>query len=550
MLQPNRRRAIPELTRIVAKAAFPKGSPYITLRDELGTIFEDQAFTHLYPDIGQPGESPGRLALVTIMQYVENLTDRQAADAVRARVDWKYALGLELTDAGFHYSVLSEFRSRLITAGDERMLLETLLERCAAKGLLGGKSNQRTDSTHVLAAIRSLTLVELVGETMRKTLETIAGVSSDWLERRLRPEWVKRYGRPFDSYRLPKGKDKRLELAILIGRDGFSLLESIFEPQTPEVIKQLDIVEILRQVWVQQFYRGEGEIHWRTKQQWGQPSAGGMISSVEDVDARYSLKRSTEWTGYKVHLTETCASLHPRLITQVETTAATVHDVKVTRSVQDDLTSRGLAPEVHLVDMGYMETDLLVSSQNRGIDLVGPMPSSKSWQDKDETAFDHSHFQIDWVNRVASCPGGKESTNCSDRKTWRGTPNLVFTFRLEDCRGCSFRQRCTRAKNVGRTLTIYPQEPYEALRDARERQQTREFKELYNARAGIEGTISQAVRSMGLRKSRYSGLARTHVQHVATAAAINVVRLVSWLNGKRPRATPVSPLVSLAARMG
>lgn len=137
------------------------------------------------------------------MQYVDNLTDRQAAQAVRERISWKYALGLELTDPGFHYSVLSEFRQRLVAGSAERRLLDKLLERCAARGLLKGKKKQRTDSTHVLAAIRTLTLLELVGETMRRTLDDIAQVAPEWLQKQMQPEWIKRYGRRFDSYRLP-----------------------------------------------------------------------------------------------------------------------------------------------------------------------------------------------------------------------------------------------------------------------------------------------------------------------------------------------------------
>lgn len=548
MLQPNRNMAIPELTKLVAQAAFPNGSLFITLRDELGPVFEDEAFAAFYPSLGQPAESPGRLAMVTVMQFAENLTDRQAADAVRGRIDWKYALGLELSDPGFHYSVLSEFRQRLVSQGAERTLLEAVLDCCTAKGLLGGKVKQRTDSTHVLAAIRSLTLLELVGETMRRVLDAIAQVDPDWLQGRLQPEWIKRYGRRFDSYRLPKSPEEREALAETIGRDGYGLLEAIYEGSTPSAVRELAIVDIMRRIWVQQFYRSEGKAHWRTKKQWGQPPAGLMIASAEDLEAKYCIKRSTEWTGYKVHLTETCAIEHPRLITQVETTAATVHDVKVTEVIQDDLASRGLKPEVHLVDMGYVETDLLVNSQNKGIDLAGPVPSSKSWQDREDEALEHTQFHIDWEQRIATCPSGKTSEHCSDRKTWRGTPSLIFSFRFEDCQICPLRQRCTKAKNVGRTLTVFPKEQYEALLLARHRQQTEDFKSLYSARAGIEGTISQSVRSMDLRHARYIGLARTHLQHIATAAAINVTRIVDWLNGKRPADTRITPFLALAAR--
>lgn len=139
MLNPDQDPGIPEMTKLVAREAFPQGNILLTMRDELGPSFKDEQFHDLYPALGQPAVSPACLALVTVMQFVENLSDRQASQAVRARIDWKYALGLELSDPGFHYSVLSEFRSRLIEGGAEQLLLEKILERCQARGLLGGK---------------------------------------------------------------------------------------------------------------------------------------------------------------------------------------------------------------------------------------------------------------------------------------------------------------------------------------------------------------------------------------------------------------------------
>lgn len=165
-LKPQVIQEVPELTRRVAHAAFPKGSPYLTLRDELGTIFEDDDFVNLYPQKGQPALPPWRLALVTILQFRENLSDRQAAEAVRSRIDWKYLLGYELTDPGFHFSVLSDFRSRFLN-GHEALLLDKLVQCCRGKGLFKERGQQRTDATRVLAAIRVMNRLELVGETMR-----------------------------------------------------------------------------------------------------------------------------------------------------------------------------------------------------------------------------------------------------------------------------------------------------------------------------------------------------------------------------------------------
>jgi transposase len=164
---------IPEETIRIAHSVLPKGNVWMQMRDELGTLYADEDFADLFPSRGQPAEAPWRLALVTIMQYAEGLTDRQAADAVRTRIDWKYLLSLELTDAGFDFSVLSEFRGRLLAQGAERRLFDVLLEHCRKRGWIKARGKQRTDSTHVLAAIRTLRRLECVGETMRHTWSTV-----------------------------------------------------------------------------------------------------------------------------------------------------------------------------------------------------------------------------------------------------------------------------------------------------------------------------------------------------------------------------------------
>src|SRR4051794_34409382 len=176
-LKPSPIGPVPEGTARVARAAFRKGNPLLKLRDELGAVFADADFADLFPQLGQPGLPPWRLALVTLLQFRENLPDRQAAEAVRARIDWKYLLGLELDDPGFDHSVLCEFRARLLEGGAEERLLHRLLEVCQARGLLKARGRQRTDSTRVLASIRALNRLELVGETLRAALNELATVA-------------------------------------------------------------------------------------------------------------------------------------------------------------------------------------------------------------------------------------------------------------------------------------------------------------------------------------------------------------------------------------
>ncbi len=184
--------SIPAETMRVARAAYPKGSLAMRLRDEVGGLYQDEQFSALFPSRGQPAEAPWRLAIVVVLQYVEGLTDRQAAEAVRGRIDWKYALGLELSDPGFDASVLSEFRERLVAGQAETLLLDVLLERCKQRGWLKAGGKQRSDSTHVLACVRSLSNLECVGETLRATLDDMARVAPDWLASQITPEWFER----------------------------------------------------------------------------------------------------------------------------------------------------------------------------------------------------------------------------------------------------------------------------------------------------------------------------------------------------------------------
>ncbi len=237
-LKPSPIQPVPAETARVARAAFPKGNVYLKLRDQLGTIFSDADFAALFPKDGQPTYAPWRLALVTVLQFREHLADRQAAEAVRARMDWKYLLGLELADPGFDFSVLSEFRSRLLAGNAEGVLLEKLLQECQAFGFIKARGKQRTDSTHVLAAIRVMSRLELLGETVRAALNVLATVAPDWLRALAPPEWHERYDRRVEHGWLPKGKEKRTAYAQTVGQDGFALLAALAAPETPQGLSQ------------------------------------------------------------------------------------------------------------------------------------------------------------------------------------------------------------------------------------------------------------------------------------------------------------------------
>lgn len=534
-LRPDPIGPVPAETARVARAAFPKGSRYLQMRDVLGTIFADADFAALYPARGRPVEAPWRLALVTVMQFAEGLSDRQAAEAVRARIDWKYALGLDLTDPGFDFSVLSEFRARLIAGAAEQLLLDRHLAACAARGLLTARGRQRTDSTHVLGALRVLSRLECVAETLRCALEAIAVEVPGWLQAFAPPEWFDRYGRRIEEYRLPRGNAERQAFAAAVGIDGLALLAAVDGPDAPPGLRGLPAVAVLRRIWGQQFAAGEGRA--RLREPKDLPRAAEQVETPHEPEARYAVKRGMNWTGYKVHLTETCDDGRPHLITQVATTVATDADIEQLAPIQANLAQKGLLPGHHLVDGGYMRGRNLVSSRARhGIDLIGPIAEDHQWQAKAGTGYDVSHFQIDWAAHEVTCPRGQTSVRWSETETARARTMIGGTFAAADCTPCPVRAQCTRAKTLPRSLTLQPRAEHAAIPAARQRQQTDGFAADDARRAGIEGTLSQGVRACGLRTARYRGLAKTHLQHLATATALNVQRVTAWLD-EQPRAT-------------
>lgn len=536
---------IPEDTAKVARAAFPKGCGYMTLADKIGVVYQDSKFAPLFSDLGRPAESPGRLALISAMQFAEGLTDRQAAHAVRSRIDWKYVLGLELTDPGFDFTVLSDFRERVMRGGAEAQLLDDMLAQFKAGGFIKERGRQRTDSTHVLAAVRRVNRLECIGETLRYALNTLATVAPEWLRPQIKPDWVERYSDRMEQYRLPKGQEERQALAETMGADGHDLLAAIYSTDAPEWLRQVPAVEILRRVWVQQFCVEEGRMKWREAADL--PPAPLMIESPYDVEAHFSTKRETNWVGFKVHVTETCDPDTPNLITHVETTPATTPDVSVTGKIHEALAKKDLLPGEHLIDAGYPDADHLVTSKKEhDIDLCGPVRQDTSWQACTNQGFDLAHFTINWEAQTVTCPEGKVSQGWSPSRN-RGNDVIHVGFAPKDCKACAQRSQCTQAKVGPRTITLSPKEQHEALQAARERQTTEEFKQRYAVRAGVEGTISQGIRRCGLRRSRYIGQAKTHLQHVLTAASINLARTIAWLQGVPQAQTRRSRFALLAA---
>ncbi|MGH3125581.1 MAG: transposase, partial [Streptosporangiaceae bacterium] len=412
----------------------------------------DGQFATAFGTRGRPGWSPSRLALVTVLQRAENLTDRPAAEAVRTRIDWQYLLGLGLDDPGFDHTVLAEFRAKVADAGLEQVALDALLVKLAADGLIKAGGKQRTDSTHVVAAVAALNRLGLAGESVRAAVEALAAAHPAWLAQRVcLADWTRRYGTPMTSWRPPASKAKQDELAIAYARDGYALLEAVYDESAPAWLREIPAVGVLRRVLLQNYTRvitssGREVIRRREKEPEGDglPPGHTRIASPYDLDARWGVKREELWLGYKLHVTETCDDappcscrpaadgdregghcaggrehgkgcarlVFPNLITCVATTDATVTDNQMTGAIDDELAGKNLAPGRHYLDSGYLSAALALSEAARhGIALIGPLLADTSAQARAGNGYARADFTVDYDHKAVTCPQGKTSVS-------------------------------------------------------------------------------------------------------------------------------------------
>ncbi|WP_433192206.1 transposase [Nocardia sp. CA-107356] len=283
-LGPGSAKTVPPLTALIARASNPRGTTAMWIRDRLESLWDNEDFADWYPRDGRPGLSPAQLATVCVLQYVLDLSDRQVAEAVRCRIDFKYALALELNDPGFHHSVLSDFRDRLAEGDRADRLLDLVLARLADAGLVRERTTQRTDCTHVLAVVRDLTRLELITEAVRAALEELARAAPHLLTGLVDEEWGRRYGRQMRVGRNPTRPKTRI---LTTGEDACQLLEHMRE-HGPDHLSGPQ-AQALRQIVLQNYYRDDKDrLRWRTDTDGGLPPSAVAIVSPYDIQARYA----------------------------------------------------------------------------------------------------------------------------------------------------------------------------------------------------------------------------------------------------------------------
>lgn len=503
-----------------------KPHPFIAFVDQAGEIFEAADFTAMYSVLGQSAIHPGLLALATLLQHAEGISDRQASERMDDSLMWKYALRLGINDSGWDPSVYSEFRTRLLESGSAELILDKLLHIAEELELLD-TSKQRTDATHILSAAKMMNRVELLHECVFDCLNELVDEAPDFLIEINRKEWLDRYFsmRPY-NYRVPKSDEAKKKLADTIGADAKYIIERIEGSPESERLGRLLSVQILRRVMAEQFDDTEGGPSLKAKDKLG--PAGERIATPKDPDATFGAKRGQTWLGSKAHFTETYGADKPHLITNVTTTAAHVNDSLALEEIHENLKSKGHKPQMHLVDSGYVNVPILSAANAKDdIDVMTRITNGHSWQSIAGKGLDISQFVIDFENRSVKCPAGVVSSSWKSKGGDDGVINVSFP--AQSCTICPFKADCTQASS--RKLQFKQKFVFDFLQVYRDRQQTAEFKKEYSKRSGSEGTISQLVRTCNARRSKYFGLKKTHLQNVLSAAAINVLRMGNWMLG-------------------
>jgi hypothetical protein len=408
----------------------------------------------------------------------------------------------------------------------------------------------------VISAVRDLNRTALAGEAVRAALEALTCAAPHWVAQVIDvPGWSRRYGARVDTWRMPSSKTKREQLAVDFGRDGFAVLGAVYDPAAPAGGRQIPAVQVLRTVLVQNYIRftarnGKEVIKRREAEDEGLPPGHLRLTSPYDLDARWGVKGDFLWNGYKLHVSEGCTDAaeddrgHPNLITNVATTDATVPDVTALDGIQACLQRCSLLPGEHYVDSGYASAELSTGSLPRdGIALITPVLADTSRQARAK-GFDASKFAIDWANQQVRCPQGQTSSSWSPAHR-HGKPAVVVKWATTICCPCPVRQACTTSKRGYRQLSLHPRALAETLHAARTAQADRDWKTAYALRAGVEGSIAQAVCVTGCRRARYRGLAKTHLEHVFSAVALNLIRLDAWWHGRPLDRTRTSHLARL-----
>src|SRR5437899_3339564 len=473
-------------------------------------------------DNGRPAVDPVMLCGVTLLQFMEQVADRAAAEHVVYHLGWKYALDLELDYEGFHPTVLVYFRDRLEEKGAERVIFDGVVQLLMELELVKRKGKQRLDSTHILGYVKEMSGLECAIETLRLALEDleqeVGGSQRPEFWERL---WVIDVQSKLD-WRL--GWAERQSRYRQCGQEMREVLEWIDRNRAD--LSEREAVKLLRRVFEEQFEVVEGKLQPRLKR----PSCA--VQNPHDPDAHYAQKRKKQWVGYKVHVVESVDPEQPakrkgepagHFITEMLTTEAAQDEMAgLAQALKREQERHELEPQAMYADAGYVTENTLAQAQQSGMELLGP-----TRPDPHKGPYNADAFHVDIEKLQAVCPQGNLSTQCSRiQDAYMGTEYYRIEW-ASQCDCCPVQKQCTRSKSGRRILVVGLR--HDLVKKRREEMRERGFSKKMHSRNGIEGTHSELVRGHGLRRTKYRGQARVSLSHYLMGAACNVKRYLNLL---------------------
>lgn len=486
-----------------------------TIKEEITPLVKDTDFEDMYKDGGRPPVSPRILLLVTIMQFLEKLSDRAAATNLKFRLDWKIAFNLPLDYMGIHPTTLCYFRERLVNNEKASLAFDKVLEHLVSVGLVKKRGKQRIDSTHIIANVRELSRLELLTETLRLfcvdikkhkiSLEDdvllnyfelyIEKFSIKGLSNAVRDELIQQAGNAMQAF--VEWTKNSCHSKKITGLKSFEVLEKVLSQnfeQKQEENKKIELIKV-----------ATGKDH---------------ICSPHEVGAEYANKGGAGWLGYKAQVVETVnGEEEVNFITHIEATAATDHDGNKVLPIVDELERKEVAPAELYGDTHYNTEDNIKELKSddieSNIELKGPVVQkpAKKTQEKNK-GFTHNR-----EDNTVICPIGVISKKCTKRKN---DNRISASFPQEKCNACNRRDKC-RPEVRGKCIEFWPES--KILAERRALMETDDFKEDMHKRNGIEGTISGLVRGQGMRRIRYRGQPKANLQIKFCGVAANISRL-------------------------
>ena len=505
----------------------PEDDPMMVFSKTIYPAFTDKDFEDCYSTKGRNAISPAFLACVTLLQFRENLSDPEAAEAVIRRLDWKIALHLRLREnVSFDSSTLCNYRKRLKENDKMSLIFDKVVGLAQEKGFIKKRSKQRIDATHIISHVNRISTTDLLFRTVKCVVEEIEKKDPDYYEKEL-PEHIKeRYSQRFSSFGM--SKEKRGEKLAEIVEDGL-YLKSLLEKVSSEELVDMEQLEIMETIFEENVKISRKEIEERIFVEVEEiQTPKQTIFDPRDPSIKLGKKGKKSWVGSKCHVVETADKGKINFLTDMIYQKSNEDDSQIHDKVKEGNERTGLHPEKLYADTKYISGAAIRDYSENEQKLMGYSQDGRSKRPED---FKVSQFSVDMNTQTAICPAGQESVKSSVLKN--GKINIYFSSTV--CGACSFFQDCVNAnrktKLTKRVLTVGPDHAF--IQERRIEQKTDNFKKEMRVRSQIEGTISEATRFLGLRNAKYKGEAGHKLQFYLTGAALNVKRLIKALNNGR-----------------